>query len=317
MDAIIRLLEAHGSALVFVTVLLCRAGAPLPGGAVLVLAGALAALGQLSAVAVVVLSLAANLLGDALWFVGGRRHGYRVMRLLCRISLSPDTCVRQSEGLFSRWGGVSLIAAKFVPGVSVVAAPMAGALRMSWSRFIAWDLVAAAIWTAAYLVLGLVFRTQLRTVLDVLADAGTKAGVGLALAAALALAARWLKRRAFSAGDVPRLSAAELHDRLSRDDAPAVLDVRGALAREASGTVPGARAVGLDELSVAAPGLQGGEVVLYCNCPNDVSAVRGAVLLRQHGVTRVYVLAGGYDGWSEWLQQQAPALPLPVAAAAG
>ena len=88
-------------------------------------------------------SIVANVAGDGIWFVAGRRHGHRVMKLLCRISLSPDSCVRQSESLIVRWGGNSLIAAKFLPGVSVVAAPMAGALGMSWTRFLSFEVAAA------------------------------------------------------------------------------------------------------------------------------------------------------------------------------
>src|SRR6267142_6693518 len=99
-------------------------------------------------------SIVANVAGDGIWFVAGRRHGHRVMKLLCRISLSPDSCVRQSESLIVRWGGNSLIAAKFLPGVSVVAAPMAGALGMSWTRFLSFEVAAAAIWTMVFLALG-------------------------------------------------------------------------------------------------------------------------------------------------------------------
>ena len=160
MDEIVELLLRHGPWLVFAVTFLSRAGAPLPAGPVLLVAGGLGALGQLSLPATAVLSLVANVLGDALWYLGGRRYGYRVLRLLCRISISPDTCVRQSEGMFERWAGWSLVAAKFVPGVSVVAAPMAGALKMSWRRFVAWDLAGAACWTAVYVTLGYLLRRQ-------------------------------------------------------------------------------------------------------------------------------------------------------------
>lgn len=298
METLIRGLAEHGSLWVFVLVLLARAGAPVPGGPVLVIAGSLAALGQLSMALVVVLSLLANLLGDAVWFAGGRRYGYRVMQLLCRISLSPDTCVRQSEGLFTRWGGVSLVAAKFVPGVSVVAAPMAGALRMSWQRFVAWDLAAAAVWTAAYLMVGVLFRTQVRDVLAVLADAGTKALLGLLLLAAAVLAVRWLRRKAMATrGDALRISAAQLQAWIEAGRTPALLDVRGSLARDASGMVPGAKAVDFEQLAGLAPSLVEQEVVVYCNCPNDASAMKAAQMLQALGVAEVRVLAGGYDGW--------------------
>lgn len=299
METLVELLLRHGAALVFVVTLLARAGAPFPAGPMLVIAGALGALGQVSLGLTVLLSLLANVLGDAVWFVGGRRYGYRVMRLLCRVSLSPDACVAQSEGYFARWGGLSLVAAKFVPGVSVIAAPMAGALRMPWRRFVAWDLIAAAVWTGLYVTLGALFRHEVRGVLAVLADAGFKALVALVVLVALAVAGRAYKRwRQGAQVAVPRVSAAELADALAREQPPLLLDVRGAVAQQAAPPLPGARAVALMDLHLLPAQLAtDAELVVYCNCPNDVSAVKAATMLAGLGFHRVRVLAGGHDAW--------------------
>ena len=134
--------------------------------------------------------MAGNLIGDAAWFLAGRRWGYSVMRLLCRISLSADTCVQRSESFLGRWGGASLIAAKFVPGVSVVAPPMAGALHMSNTRFLAYETLAALIWTLAFLLIGRLFHAAIADVLAVLANIGLAATaiIALVLAAFLRLA---------------------------------------------------------------------------------------------------------------------------------
>ncbi|WP_427912622.1 VTT domain-containing protein [Ramlibacter sp. MMS24-I3-19] len=298
MDDIVALLINHGPLVVFALTLLSRAGAPFPAGPVLVVAGALGALGQLSLPITAVLSLLANVLGDALWFVGGRRYGYRVLRMLCRVSLSPDTCVRQSEGMFERWAGWSLVAAKFVPGVSVVAAPMAGALKMSWRRFVAWDLAGAAAWTAVYLVLGYALRTQVREVLAAMADMGTKAAVALGVLLLLALALRLVRRlRSGSGPAIERITPQQLHTLISGGMSPVIFDVRAPVAREASGMVPGAIAIGLDEIATRARQLPSdAHVVVYCNCPNDVSAVKAAGLLVKLG-NHVQVLRGGHDAW--------------------
>lgn len=299
MDEIVELLLNHGPSLVFVVTLLSRAGAPLPAGPVLIVAGGLGALGQLSLPITAMLSLLANLLGDAIWYFGGRRYGYRVLRMLCRVSLSPDTCVRQSEGMFERWAGWSLIAAKFVPGVSVVAAPMAGALKMSWRRFVGWDLAAAAVWTAAYLALGIVFRRQVREVLEFLADGGAKALLLLIVLAVLVLTMRFVKRRHSLGGkDIERITPLELRSLMTTEgDVPVVFDVRSQVAREASGMVPGAIATDLQQITVQARRLpRDTHVVVYCNCPNDVSAVKAAGLLARSG-QRVRVLEGGHDAW--------------------
>lgn len=305
MNEIVELLLHHGPLLVFVLTLASRAGAPLPAGPVLVVAGGLGALGQLSLPATAGLSVLANLLGDAVWFVGGRRYGYRVLRLLCRVSLSPDTCVRQSEGMFERWAGWSLVAAKFVPGVSVVAAPMAGALKMSWQRFVAWDLAGAAVWTAVYLVLGYVFRRQVDAVLRAMTDMGTKAAVALALLVVLAVALRFVRRRRHAGGPaIERITPEQLHRLIAGGMSPVIFDVRAPVARAASGMVPGAVAIGLDEIAARTRQLPSDAlVVVYCNCPNDVSAVKAAQWLARRG-NHVQVLRGGHDAWLALVDSQ-------------
>jgi len=172
MREIVTLLVDHGVLIVFAATLAARIGMPVPASPLLVVAGGLAESGTLSWPVAALAAIVANVIGDALWFEAGRRHGHRVMRLLCRISLSPDSCVRQSEALIGRWGGSSLIAAKFVPGVSVVAAPMAGALQMPWLRFLGFELLAAAVWTLLFLGIGAVFSSQIQQVLDVMASTG-------------------------------------------------------------------------------------------------------------------------------------------------
>ncbi len=307
MDAFIELLGTHGVLIVFAAVLTERLGPPIPAAAMLVVAGALGDRGQLSLPSVVLLSILASLLGDAVWMGAGRRFGYRVMRVLCRISVSPDSCVRQSEGLFTRWGGLSLVAAKFVPGVSVIAPPMAGALGMSWRRFLLWDSCGAALWTLLYVGLGVLFSSQIREVLAALADAGTKAAIGIALVVALVLAVRWLRRRAASdAAGIGRIGAEELFELLAAGPAPTLVDVRGPLARQASAPLAGALQVGLDGLAALADRLRDDDVVIYCSCPRDVSAIKGARMLRGLGIQRVRVLTGGHDAWLQILERRAP-----------
>lgn len=299
MEQLVDLLLVHGVLLVFAVTLLARAGAPLPAGPVLVVAGALGALGQISLLLTVLGSLLANLLGDLLWYLGGRRFGYRVMQWICKVSLTPDTCVRQSEGLFGRWGGWSLVAAKFVPGVSAVAPPMAGALGMPWRSFLAWDLGGAALWTAAYVLLGALFKTEVREVLVVLQDAGLKALLALVALVALAIAGRWVRRRrALGGPGIERISVVDLAAALAGERAPVLVDVRSALARRGSYLLPGAVAVELPEIaSLQAQLAKEAELVVYCNCPHDVSALKAAAVLARMGFPRVRVLAGGFDAW--------------------
>jgi membrane protein DedA with SNARE-associated domain/rhodanese-related sulfurtransferase len=300
MQSLIALLVDHGVLVVFVATLAARIGAPVPASPLLVVAGGLVAGGQLSWPMALLGSVAANLLGDGLWFQAGRSHGHRVMKLLCRISLSPDSCVRQSESLISRWGGSSLIAAKFLPGVSVVAAPMAGALAMSWTRFIVFELIAAVIWSVAFMAPGALFSNQIQRILDLIAETGMLAMALLVLILAATIAQRWWRRRRFQDEvRMPRITVDGLHTLMSEGLSPVVIDVRSQAGAQIDGRrIPGALVIGLDEIDARAGELpHDREIVLYCNCPNEASAARAARLLSERGLQRVRPLAGGLEAW--------------------
>ena len=302
MRELIPLLIAHGALIVFVITLAARAGAPLPAAPLLVVAGGVAMAGQISLVVCVVASVVANVLGDAVWYQAGRWRGHRVMKLLCRISLSPDTCVRQSEGILSRWGGSSLIAAKFLPGISVVAAPMAGALGMSWRRFIVYDVGAALIWTLVFMAIGVAFAGQIVLVLDFMTEFGTIAAVVIAIVLATMIVYRYLRRRwMLSDRYAPRIAVHELRELIRRGEAPIVIDVRSSVAMMQDGRrVPGAIVATLAQLPTAGAELpRDREIVLYCNCPNEVSALRGVRILAELGHHRARALHGGLDAWLE------------------
>ena len=284
MHDLIGLVVAHGAWLVFGITFAARLGVPVPAAPLLVIAGALAVSGQgsgpVGAFATFVLAIVGNLLGDTAWFLAGRRHGYKVLRLLCRISISPDSCVRQGESIITRWGGASLIAAKFVPGVSVVAPPMAGAL-------------------------GMVFSAQIQQVLDLLSAMGVAALEALAVVLVLYLAWRTWRRHVFlRALAMARIDVAELWALLEGGCDPVVIDVRTHAGRALDARrIPGAIGVELDQIKQRAPGLldrlgkRDREIVLYCNCPNEASAASAAQALAEAGFTRARPLAGGLDAW--------------------
>ena len=300
MQELIALLIEHGILIVFGATLAARVGAPVPASPLLVVAGGLSITGDFPLVATLVASIAANVLGDGVWYVAGRRYGHRVMGLLCRISMSPDSCVRQSELLITRWGGSSLIAAKFVPGVSVVAAPMAGAVGMPISRFIGFDVVAGAVWTSAFVGLGVIFSDQIQVLLEALANAGVVATLILLAMVAGFVAWRWWRRRRFL-GEVAmsRISADELDELIARGEAPVIIDVRANGMKQIDPRrIPGAMLLDLQEIRRQAQALpRDREIVLYCDCPNEASAATAAKTLASAGFKRVRPLAGGLEGW--------------------
>ena len=300
MHSLVALLLAHGALVIFAITLAARIGAPVPAAPLLVVAGSLVLAGQLSMTVALGASVVANVLGDGVWFVAGRRHGYRVMRQLCRISLSPDSCVRQSESLLTRWGGRSLIAAKFVPGISVVAAPMAGALGMSSSRFLAFELGAALAWTLAFMALGMVFSAQIQQILDIMASTGGIATAVLVLVVAALVAVRWWRRQRFLRElGIPRIGVDELHALMQGGEEPIVIDVRSEASMQIDARrIPGALAIPLGDIhGWGAEQATDREIVLYCNCPNEASAAHAAALLAARGLLRARPLAGGLDAW--------------------
>jgi membrane protein DedA with SNARE-associated domain/rhodanese-related sulfurtransferase len=320
VDDLISLVATQGPALVFVVTLAARLGAPFPAAPFLVVAGGMS-LGHGALLAVVAAAMLGNILGDGAWFLAGRRWGYRVLRLLCRISLSADSCVRRSEDILGRWGGMSLIAAKFVPGVSVVAPPMAGALGMSTARFLSYESVGALIWTLGFVMLGRVFQTAIQDVLALLSNIGLAAGGLLLLAFAAFVAWRWQRRRlAMRAEGIEHIVVDALREALAGAPELTVIDVRSARARTLDGRViPGAVGIPLRELPERARSLADArDIVVFCDCPNDVSAIAAARVLMKAGLPRVRVLAGGLDAW---LAAEAAAEDLvaamPVAAQAG
>lgn len=295
------LIAHYGLALVFVNVLLERAGLPLPATPTLLICGAFAATGRLSAWAILVLALAACVIGDTLWYLAGRYYGPRVMKFLCRVSLSPDSCVRTAESRFERWGRLTLVVAKFVPGLSTVARPLAGAMRMPLGSFELLNGFGSLLWAGTALGTGMLFQTQIGLLLLRLRELGTIAG-GLMLAIALLYVAyKWWERQRFNAAlIVPRISVDELHGLIRNNKLPLVVDVRSVLGREYDRRcIPGALEMSIDEISMRLGELpRDREIVFYCACPNEASAAFAARKLLDRGYGRVRPLGGGIEAWA-------------------
>ncbi len=268
MHEILALLARHGAAVVFLFAFLEQIGAPVPAIPVLVVAGAVAATGGTSVMPLLALAVAGALLADTIWFLLGRRYGSRVLGLLCRVSLSPDSCVRQTETLFGRWGFPSLLVAKFVPGFSVVAPPLAGALPHStWRRFLVWDAAGAIIWAGASLGAGVLFHGAIEQVLDALESLGGTALLILVLGLAAFIALKWWeRRRLFRKLRMARISPRELEERMRGGGPVVVLDVRHEAAQRADpARIPGALIVSPDEIEERlGRGEPDREIVLYC-----------------------------------------------------
>jgi membrane protein DedA with SNARE-associated domain/rhodanese-related sulfurtransferase len=286
---------------VFSVVLVQQLGAPIPVLPVMLVAGAQAARDPVFGVYALALAIVASTLGSMPWFWAGQRFGHRVLKLTCRISLSPDTCVRQTETAFERHGVMAVLISKFVPGLAHVAPPLAGAFGFKTPSFLFYNAVGAALWAGAGLILGLLFYPQIDWLLVQFYAFGGHALGLVALLVAAYLAYRWLARRRFlKTLRASRIEVAELQEMIGRGDAPIVLDARSATHRKLDGRmIPGAQAFDLDDLERPLTLISADRnVVVYCACPNDATAVKVAILLKRRGIRHVRPLAGGIDAWT-------------------
>ena len=299
MNHLLDLLQYYGLAFVFINVLALQAGLPVPAYPTLIVTGALASRGNFSLPELLATAVAASLIADLGWYSTGRKVGGPVLRTLCRISLSPDSCVRQTEAIFTRWGAQSLIVAKFIPGFASVATAMAGVLRVPLWRFIPADALGAALWSGVAIALGYIFRNAIDDVLNVLAQMG-KIGLVLILLAFVAyIFWKWLQRKRFIRQLImDRISVDEVRKLIDEKRIGMVIDVRSPMSQEITGRIPGAVTVDPQNLKFDLIAIEPqSEVVVYCACPNEATAVQVAKALVQHGFKRVRPLHGGIDAW--------------------
>jgi membrane protein DedA with SNARE-associated domain/rhodanese-related sulfurtransferase len=290
----------YGLIIVFLNVLLDQVGLPLPAVPTLVVAGAIAAQGHLPLAPLFAWSVIACLIADCGWYVIGQIYGMRVLKVLCRISLEPDSCVSQTQSRFERWGVNSLLIAKFVPGLAIIAPPMAGAMKIGWLKFLALSVASAVLWVGSALVAGTLFKTQIEGFLIRVDDIGSTAALIIGAALAVYVAYKWWQRTRFYASlRMARITVNELYDLMQAGAKPVIVDVRSATARALDPHfIPGARSIPLDDMATHIEDLpRDREIILYCACPSEASAARVARILMNHGFKKVRPLHGGLDAW--------------------
>ena len=298
MDFIINLIREYGVGIVFLNVLIEQLGAPIPAYPVLMVTSAIHGESLQQQLMLVAMAVVAALIADYLWYVLGRRYGRRVLSQICRISLSPDSCVQNTENVYTRWGAKSLLIAKFVPGFASIASALAGAVGTKPARFLVFDGMGALLWVGSAVFLGGLFSSTVEDLLGVLAQLGQW---GLALLAAVFvvfIARRWWSRRqVIRSLRMQRLTVGELSEMLQGEQKPLILDVRSSMAFQES-HIPGAHSYDPHGKDMALPAIDPqAQVVVYCACPNEVSAARIAQLLHKAGVPQVHPLLGGIDAW--------------------
>jgi membrane protein DedA with SNARE-associated domain/rhodanese-related sulfurtransferase len=301
MMRILELAEQHGYLLVFTAVVVEQFGVPLPAFPVLIVAGALIAKGVLAAPAVLVLAVTAALASDLVWFQFGRTFGSRVLGWMCRLSLSPDKCVSDTERAFGRFGLKALLVTRFIPGLGAIAPALAGLSGYLRRHFALFDGLGATLWAGTALAVGAVFHREVERVLVALGHAGPGALVLLAVLVVPFVGWKIWQRYRFGANtDVPRITADELRQMLESPNPPHVLDVRSAPVRSAEpASIPSAIGVDLERFDdLVATLSRERPIIVVCACPGEAGAAKLALVLRSRGFARAYPLAGGFSGWA-------------------
>jgi membrane protein DedA with SNARE-associated domain/rhodanese-related sulfurtransferase len=272
----------------------------LPATPVVLAAGALSATEHMSFPAALLAGVIACLAADVSWFLFGRRYGHVVLRLLCKFSLESSVCVRRTHDSFGKRGAYTLLFAKFVPGLSIVAPPVAGQTGMSLQRFLVFDSGGAVIWVGSLLLGGRLFGDLIAkdpSLLDLLGHFG---GVLLLLGILAFIATRIYRRYSFlKKFRTARLEPEMLKQMLDAGEAVYIVDLRHPLELLPDPfTLPGAHHLSPDALALRSSEIPlDRDIVLYCTCPSEATAAKTAMTLHKLGIDRVRPLRGGFDEW--------------------
>ena len=235
--------------ILWLNTLLHELGVPLPMTPTALVAGARAVTTTVDPLLLILVIVVAMTIGNAVWFAAGRRYGSAVLKLLCRMSISPDTCVARTEGTFGRWGWSALVIGRFLPGVTLVAPPLAGALGMAWSKFLVLTIAGSALFGLVVVGAGMLLYAQIDALIGLLTSFGWEAVGIVAALLALYIAWRWWRRRIALALNIPRIDVQELRALIKAGEPVELIDVRGRNANQIDERqIPGAKIVHLDEI---------------------------------------------------------------------
>lgn len=299
MQHLIATAEQYGLLIVFLNMLLGRGGLPLPVIPTLLAAAALAGHSAYQIAAIVIAGVAGTLIAELALYWYGLRFGRRFLGLLCRVSFSPDFCVRQTETMFAKVGPWSLLFAKFVPGLSLISVAMAGVTGMSVLAFVLFDGIGSLLFVGAVVALGVIFQNAIASVVATLVDFGKLGGLIVVAAIGAYLLIKWWQRQLFIRQlRMDRITVAELRKLMDGGQEVVILDVRPKEVRAQDGIIPGAVAAHPADIDpVVRNYSRDAEIVVYCACPNEELAATAAKHLKQAGFKKIRPLLGGIEAW--------------------
>jgi membrane protein DedA with SNARE-associated domain len=264
LDFVVR----HSELVVFLYVFADQLGVPLPAVPALLAIGALASMGKINLGVAIALSVVASLLADTIWYTLGRTRGAAVLRLLCKISLEPDSCVRRTEDVFLRYGVRALVIAKFVPGLGLIAPPLAGMVGVGSARFVAYSAAAALLWAGVWISLGYLAGDALQQVVHETGRIGNVLGWVVGVVIVVYVAVKWIQRQRFLRKlRIARITQLELKSQLDAGNPLFIVDLRTALDVAALPfVIPGALRIAAEELEQRHRDIpRDRDIVLYCS----------------------------------------------------
>lgn len=297
MNDTLQFLTQHGTIVLFVAVFAEQIGLPVPALLFLIAAGALVGTGQMALGVAVGAAVLAALLGDQLWYELGRRRGRHVLNWLCRISLEPTSCIRRTEDFFTRHGARSLVVAKFVPGLSTIAPPLAGIVGLRMPQYLLYNGLGTVLWVSSGIGLGYAFSDQLEQATSMVGYLGPTMALILLGGVAGYLVYKALHRYRVRRL-VPTLSVQQVTEKIAAGEDPVFIDLRPHGTRREVPGIPGSLSLSVEEVIAGHRDIpRDRDVILYCACPQDAASVQAAWTLREKGLARVWPLAGGIEAW--------------------
>src|SRR5712664_3908057 len=229
MNDLVSQMARHGYALTFALLFAEAIGFPFPAALALVAAGGAVASHTLWGPAVLAAAMTGLLLGDISQFWLGRFTGWALLGFLCRVSMNPETCILRSAESFYKRGKVTLVIAKFIPGINTMAAPLAGSMKMRFWQFLRLDFAGSLLYAATYLTVGYLSRDFLAAILNGFHAAGRVMEVvlfGAFVVYATYRIAQFVRFKKYRI--MPRVQVQELAARLASEAASRVqiVDVR-------------------------------------------------------------------------------------------
>src|SRR5215468_8520358 len=294
------LLVQYGVAVLFAWAFAVQAGLPLPAAPVLLGAGALSGSGRMNLELAVGATMIAAIGADIIWYSLGRSLGLRVLGIICRFSMDPDSLVRETKERFLSHRGRYLVLAKFLPGLNPLAAGLAGVAALRPDRFLIYAAVGAFHWSSAWIVLGYAFSDAIGLVATWASRVGTPLVIVLAAVLTAYLVLKYVRRRRFLIHlRKARITPMELRRRLEARDPLVIVDLRTALDVEAAPyKIPGARLIDPEELRHPRQTIpRDSEVVFYCAEPKEATSARVAIRAAAIGFHNVHPLSGGLEAW--------------------